>query len=393
MAGLSPLKIAVLGYIVRGPYGGLVWHHLQYVLGLKKLGHEVLFLEDSDDYPGCSNPFSAELTTDPSYGLQFIKNVFDHFDMKDGWAYFDSHTGNWHGRSKEKVFSFCNSADIVLNISAINPLRDWWSKIPNRILIDTDPVFTQIRHLTNRHDNEIAQHHTAFFSFGENFGKGGCTIPDDGFAWQPTRQPLLVNAWKITMSDVNAKWTTVLQWDSYKEQLFNGQTYGMKSKSFARFKDLPQVISSQKFELAIGSTTAPLNELKSAGWDVISSLAPTKTPFRYQQYIQHSKGEWSVAKQGYVVTKSGWFSERSACYLASGKPVVVQDTGFADLIETGRGLFTFTSPGEAAAAIEKVNSNYSAHCKYAREIAAEYFSFDKVLNALLQQCNNPATTI
>ena len=380
----SKLKIVILGYIVRGPYGGLVWHHLQYVLGLKKLGHEVLFVEDSDEYASCSNPFTPELTKEPSYGLQFIKDVFDHFDMKNDWAYYDSHTTTWHGLSKENVFSFCDSADIVLNISAVNPLRDWWSKIPNRILIDTDPVFTQIRHLTNKQDNETAQHHTAFFSFGENFGKSGCTIPDDGFKWKPTRQPVFLDAWKISEQTPNAKWTTVMQWDSYKEKIFANRAFGMKSSSFSEFENLPHLIPAEHFELAIGSASAPVEKLKNNGWKVISSIVPTETAWSYQDYIMQSKGEWSVAKHGYVVSNSGWFSERSTCYLASGKPVLVQDTGFSDLIETGKGLFSFSSVEHIMNSIEDINGNYVQHCKWAREIAEEYFDGTKVLRSLLE---------
>ena len=383
MQGNSHLKIVVLGYIVRGPYGGLVWHHLQYVLGLKKSGHEVLFLEDSDEYAGCSNPFSAELTTDPSYGLQFIENVFDHFDIKNNWAYYDWHTNRWHGLSSGKVLSFCNSADIVLNISAINPLREWWSKIPARVLIDTDPVFTQIRHLTNTSDTKTASHHTAFFSFGENFGKPGCTIPDDGFPWKATRQPVFLEAWKIAKPDPNTKWTTVMQWDSYKEKMFANDVFGMKSLSFKEFENLPQIIPTENFELAIGSASAPVEKLKNGGWEVISSLIPTKTAWSYQNYIQHSKGEWSVAKHGYVVSNSGWFSERSVSYLASGKPVVVQDTGFSDFIATGKGLLSFSSVEEIMNSIEEINGNYLQHCKWAREIAEEYFNERKVLQSLL----------
>lgn len=380
----SKLKIVILGYIVRGPYGGLVWHHLQYVLSLKRSGHDVLFLEDSDDYPSCSNPFSAELTTDPSYGLQFIKDVFAHFDMNNDWAYYDSHTCTWHGLSKEKAFSFCNMADIVLNISAINPIRNWWSKIPIRILIDTDPVFTQIRHLTNKNDNNIAQHHTAFFSFGENFGKPSCTIPDDGFPWKPTRQPVFLEAWKISESDPNAKWTTVMQWESYKEKIFANRVFGMKSLSFSEFENLPNLIPTEHFELAIGSASAPVGKLKNAKWQVISSIAVTQTAWSYQDYIKQSKGEWSVAKHGYVVSKSGWFSERSACYLASGKPVLVQDTGFSNFIETGKGLCSFSSVEDILRGIDDINSNYTKHCKWAREKAEEYFDGTKVLQSLFQ---------
>jgi hypothetical protein len=379
------MRIVVLGYIVRGPYGGLVWHHLQYVLGLKKLGHDVLFLEDSDDYPSCSSPSNAVLTTDPSYGLQFIEQTFNHFNLKNSWAYYDAHTNDWYGMSRQKVLTFCSTADVVMNLSAVNPFRDWWSKIPARILIDTDPVFTQIRHLTNKKDKEATQHHTDFFSFGENISNADCTIPDDGINWKPTRQPLFLSAWKFTEPNVNAKWTTVMQWDSYKKRTYNGVDYAMKSLSFIGFENLPRLMPDEKFELAIGGATAPVERLQAMGWQVINSLIPTKTPCTYQHYIQQSKGEWSIAKHGYVISNSGWFSERSCSYLASGKPVVVQDTGFSAFLPTGNGLFSFTSVEEAVEALQAVEKNYKQHCKEARSIAEEYFDSKKILHSLLER--------
>jgi hypothetical protein len=235
-----------------------------------------------------------------------------------------------------------------------------------------------------------ARNHTQFFSFGENIGKPHCTIPDDGFQWQHTRQPVVLDAWSYTLGNKNAKWTTVMQWDSYKVREYNGQSFGMKSSSFDDYFSLPQRVK-ETFELAIGSATAPKDKLSKAGWHTADPLSITLNPGTYQQYIRQSKGEWSIAKHGYVISNSGWFSERSTGYLASGRPVVVQETGFSDVIEKGRGLFSFTSPEEAVAAIEEVNHNYASHCKWAREVAEEYFRFDKVLAALLQNCQMPVS--
>lgn len=384
------MRIIVLGYIVRGPYGGLVWHHLQYVLGLKQLGHEVLFLEDSDNYPSCSTPSHTELITDPSYGLQFIQKTFERFDLKGSWAYYDSYTNQWFGRSPKEVLSFCNNADAVLNLSAVNPLRDWWSKIPIRILLDTDPAFTQIRHLTNKQDKAIACHHTSFFSFGENFGKPNCFIPDDGFDWQPTRQPVFLEAWKYSAGNRAAKWTTVMQWDSYKRKEYNNQLFGMKSEAFEPYFDLPKKLADE-FELAIGSATAPKDKLRTHGWQVVNSVAVTSTSETYQHFIQQSKGEWSVAKHGYVISNSGWFSERTAAYLASGRPAVVQETGFSAFVGTGKGLFSFSSPEDVQIAFEKINENYAAHCRWARELARDFFDSRKVLSLLLERSSQSVT--
>lgn len=379
------MQIVVLGYIVRGPLGGMCWHHLQYVLGLKQMGHDVLFLEDSEDYPACYNPDSFEMTTDPSYGLAFIRNLFNYFGLQKNWAYFDANTNNWFGLQKEKVLSFTRSADLVLNISGINPARDWWINIPARILIDTDPGFTQIKHLCDQEALKLAQLHNSFFSFGENVGNKNCLVPADGFKWQATRQPLFMKAWKQEISPGNKGWTTVMQWDSYKDRKYNHLTFGMKSLSFQEYKELPEHLPGETFEIALGGTTAPVKELGNYGWSIISSQIPTKTPWSYQEFIKTSKGEWSVAKHGYVASRSGWFSERSAAYLASGKPVIVQDTGFSDFLPATKGILAFSTLEEAIEKVKAAGSDYKNHCLKAREIADQYFGHEKVLKCLLDK--------
>ncbi|WP_276502511.1 glycosyltransferase [Terrimonas pollutisoli] len=380
----APLRIVVAGYIVGGPLGGLVWHHLQYVLGLKKMGHEVIFLEDSNDYPSCYNPTTHMLSNDPTYGVQFIKQIFSQFDLQDSWAYYHAYSGNWYGMSEKAVKNFCNTADVFLNLSGMNPMREFLQKIPVRAFVDTDPVFTQIRHLTDQSAIELARKHNCFFSFGENFGKSVCTIPDDNLPWKPTRQPVVPEVWKMVAGNQNSKWSTVMQWDSYKTREYNGKIYGMKSSSFDPYLDLPQSID-ESFEIAMGSVTAPKSKLSSLGWIIEDPLAITKSPETYQQYIRSSKGEWSIAKHGYVITNSGWFSERSCCYLASGRPVVVQDTGFSSFIETGIGLFCFNDAEGISAAIHDVNRNYQKHCKNARDVVEAYFGYQRVLDSLLEE--------
>jgi len=327
----SKLRILVLGYIVRGPLGGLVWHHLQYVLGLKKLGHDVVFLEDSDDYAACYNPLTGEFDTDANYGLRFIDSVFKKLNLGGLWAYHDAHTNQWFGKTRAEMFDFFASTDVLLNLSGMNPLREWLLQIPKRAFTDTDPAFTQIRHLTDRNARQLAEKHNYFFSFGENFGHADCSIPKDGFEWKPTRQPLVLDCWKISKGVQNSSWTTVMQWDSYRTLEYEGQIFGMKSASFDEYVDLPE-ITGEKFELAIGSANAPRDFLQNKGWKVINPLIPTRTPWTYQKYIQNSKAEWTVAKQGYASSKSGWFSERSAAYLASGRPVLTEETGFSQFI-------------------------------------------------------------
>ncbi len=383
-SAMSDLRIVVLGYIVRGPLGGLAWHHAQYVLGLTRLGHDVLFVEDSDDYPACYDPQTDSMSVDPTYGLSFIRNFFNKLGLGDRWAYHDAHAETWHGSAFTRVADFCRTADLVLNLSGVNPAREWWTEIPARALVDTDPVFTQIRHLTDDAERELAKRHTVFFSFGENIKTTSCKIPDDGFTWQATRQPIVLDAWAVTPGRADGKWTTVMQWDSYATREYGGHRFGMKSESFADYFDLARR-TEETFELALGSAKAPREKLQNKGWHVCDPRLPTRDPWTYQNYLRGSKGEWGVAKHGYVVSRSGWFSERSAAYLASGRPVVTQETGFSEWLGVGSGVLSFSNLDEAVGGIEEVARRYDFHCRAAREIVAEYFDARKVLTHLLER--------
>jgi hypothetical protein len=374
----------VQGYIVRGPLGGLVWHHLQYVIGLRRLGHDVYFIEDSDDYESCFNPDLNVTTADPSFGLRFASDSFEQVGLGDRWAYFDAHQRGWLGPAGGAALELFRSADVLLNVSGVNPLREWSLRVPHRALIDTDPVFTQVRNLIDERRMQQSLAHTAFFSFGENFGQPQCSIPDDGIPWQPTRQPVALDIWNATPDLPGANFTTVMQWDSYPPAEYAGKSFGMKSASFSPFLDLPQR-ARQRLELAVGSPTAPRDRLRELGWVVTDPLAITRTAQTFLDYVHASKAEFSVAKHGYVVSCSGWFSERSAGYLASGRPVITQETGFTDWLPSGTGLLAFSNPEEAIEAIDRVDKEYETHCRTAREIADEYFAADKVLSALLDR--------
>lgn len=387
---VNPLRIVLLGYIVRGPLGGLAWHHLQYAIGFARLGHEVYFVEDSDDYPSCYDPDRNVTDTDPTYGLAFASEVFGRVGLADRWAYYDAHTDRWHGPCGDRMIDLCKRADLLLNLSGINPLRPWLEAIPARALVDTDPTFTQIRHLTDPVGHAQAEAHTAFLTFGENIGSPRSSVPDDGFPWQPTRQPVVLDAWPQTPGPPQGKFTTVMNWEiRYSVCEYAGRRYGMKADTFGPYLDLPER-AGPIFELAIGSPSAPRALLAGKGWTLCDPRATTRTPWSYQRYIQASKGEFTVAKQGYVVTRSGWFSERSASYLASGRPVLTQQTGFSDRIPTGAGLLAFNTPEEALAGIEEINRRYAFHCRAARELAEACFDANKILPALIEQAFSPA---
>ena len=390
----SRLRIVVCGYVVRGPLAGPTWHHLQYCLGLQDLGHEVWFFEDSDDYPSCYDPQRGAVGTDPSYGLAYAARVFERAGLGPRWAYHDAAGGSgWHGPAAARMESVCRSADLVLNVSGINPLRPWLQAARRRVLVDTDPVFTQVDILRDPARRAYARQHDAFFTFGECFGLPGCTMPDDGLPWQPTRQPVVTRLWQPAPGVPDGAYSTVMLWDSYDEREWAGRRYGMKSQEFDRIADLP-ARSPARFQVALGSPTAPHTTLQAQGWEVLDPLALTTDPWVYQDFMRASKAEFSVAKHGYAATGSGWFSERSAGYMACGRPVVVQDTGFSRVLPTGLGLLAFGTPEEALAALAEVDARYGAHCRAARELVESHFEAGRVLASLLARAGaaTPTTT-
>ena len=358
---------------------------MQYIKGLTDLGHDAYFVEDSgDDAWLCYDPEKNTQGSDPTYGLAFAKEVFEFGGLEDHWAFYNAHEATWCGPCADRIDRILLSADLLLNLAFANPLRPWQERIPHRALIDTDPAFTQIRHLSNKADRERAQAHSAFFSYGCNFGTEHCEIPDDGFPWQSTRPPVVTSAWSCANGSSQAPYTTVMRWESDPSLEYKGRRYGMKSVSFAPYLDLPRKVDS-KFEIALGDSRAPGEVLRANGWTLQNPLQVTKSLQTYQRYIQGSKAEFAIAKEGYVVSRGGWFSERSANYLASGRPVITQETGFSDWLQTGRGVLPFRSKEGALAAVENINGRYEMHCRAAREVAAEHFNSHKVLASLVER--------
>jgi hypothetical protein len=378
------LRVAVLGYIVRGPMGGMSWHHLNYVAGLAALGHDVTFLEIGDQEPTCYDPRDHTMGTDPSFGLHYAAQAFARLDLGGAWGYYDAVENGWRGPLADRAAAVCAAADLVINVSGVNPLQPWFDRTPHRVLIDTDPTFTQIRHLTDPAAYAAAREHTAFFTFGENIPAGTASVPDDGIPWQPTRQPIALRHWPVTPAPRDGRYTTVMQWESYPPREYAGRRYGMKSQSFADFLDLPR-LAGPVFNIALGGKDVPRDELEAKGWQFCAPHEVARDPWSYQDFIRGSKAEFGIAKHGYVASRCGWFSERSACYLATGRPVVAHDTGFGDWLRADRGVLRFSTVDEAKAAIEAVDGDYAAHCRAARDIAETYFAAEPVLGALIER--------
>ena len=254
------LKIIVLGGMVRWAQGGIAWHHLQYAMGFHQMGHDVFFVEDSGDGEWCCfhpNQWGAWISdADPTYGLDFAAKTFSAVGLGDRWGYYDAHTSRWHGPIVGREKDILRSADVFLNLSCCNEIRPWLEQVPVRVLIDTDPGFTQIRHLTNAEQMATAKKHNRFLSFGENIASDSPGVPDDGFDWKPTRQPIVLDAWPAAEPQPEGKFTTVMSWDSYQVEEHNDLRLGMKSESFGPYFDLPDHVDAS-LELAFGKHRRP----------------------------------------------------------------------------------------------------------------------------------------
>ncbi|NNM28699.1 MAG: hypothetical protein HKO57_04210, partial [Akkermansiaceae bacterium] len=284
---------------------------------------------------------------------------------------------------------------LVINLSGSNVLRPWTAGIPRRVYLDTDPVFTQVRNLHDEQRRGLTAAHNAFFTFGENIDRPGHGIPEDGFPWQPTRQPVVLDLWPPGPGPGDGPFTTVMQWDNSIQDVprqFEGRRYGRKAESFEPYAGLPGRCGAT-FEIALGGADAPRERLEKLGWVLRDPLEVTRDPTTYREFLAASRAEFSVAKEGYVTARSGWFSERSAAYLASGRPAVVQDTGFTDWLEADGGVLAFTDLDEACAAVEEVTARYEFHCREARRVAASYFDSGKVLPSLLERAMSPDSAI
>jgi hypothetical protein len=367
----------------------MVWSNLHFLMGLRDLGHEVYYLEDSDDYASCYDPTRCLTDANPAYGLSFAAKVLGRLGFAEHWAFHDAHTSTWHGPLAGKARSLAASADLVLNLACANPLREWLQVIPKRVYLDEDPAFTQIRLLSDKQALQRALQHNCFATFGENIPRATARLPADGLPWVEARQPVYLPAVPVAPPESAGKFTTVMQWQSYRTLERDGVRYGVKAESFEPFLDLPAA-SGPVFELALGGAGAPRGLLRRKGWGLMNPLPLSLDPWTYEAFIRQSKAEFGLAKEGYVVANTGWFSERSACYLAMGRPVLAQETGFSEWLKSSGGVVPFTTREQAASGVEEINARYPAHCRAARALAEDYFDSRKVLPRLIEAVLRPA---
>jgi hypothetical protein len=381
------MTIVVGGYIIAYPLGGMTWHHLNYLLGLHQLGHEVWFLEDSGSYSYPYNPLTWQCTADSTYGRQYLERTFAHYGLPLRYCYYSEFEDKHYGQSREQLNDLLSRADLLLCVSGVTPVRENRPR-PKRIaVIDTDPVFTQLR---MRHDTDFLNYYKQFdrvATFGRLIGTPACPLPTHGFDWIPTNQPIALDHWPVRSSP-SKSFTTIGKWDhtSDRNLEFNGKRYlSSKGVEWMKLLDLPKRVS---WEMVLGMLAMPeptALQFASAGWRIVDPAQATLSCPSFAQFIADSAGEFTVAKEIYAGLPSGWFSDRSSAYLASGKPVVTQASGFDQWLPTGDGLFSFNTLDDASAALNKIAQNPPHHAAAARRIAETSFDSRKVLPDLIER--------
>jgi hypothetical protein len=381
------VRIVITGLLGQYAFGGVTWDYIQYLLGFRDLGHDVWYLEDSGSWP--YDPVGQTISADCSYNVAYLRGMMDAFGFGDRWIYRNGADGKFHGAGEKAARDLIQNGDLLLNVSSAGWLRDYQFGVKHQMFIDGDPMFCQAGLLDSKHAEYAARvrAHDSHFTFGLNLGGPGCLAPDTGIRWKKTVQPVALDQWPFQKEEPVDRFTTVMNWSSYASIEWEGKFYGQKDVEFEKFKSLP-ARTPQRLEMAMGMGIGgkrPTEELRSLGWIIheAGDLLPDHPSYR--EFLRTSKAEWSVAKNGYVAARTGWFSCRTACYLALGRPAVVQETGWSDYLPAGDGLLAFSTLEEAVDAIADINDHYAEHQAAARALAEQFFEAKKVCADLLAQ--------
>jgi hypothetical protein len=379
-------RIVVSGYLVRYPIGGYAWQAAHYLLGVRALGHEVWFYEDTSVYAEGYDPRTNASGRVYDYGIGVAGEFLGRLGFGDRWVFVDVTNGEEHGPGAGRAGGLLREADLVVNVAGINRVTIEQRGGRPSIYVDIDPAFTQIRALQgDPMIRAMLDEQLALFTYGENIGTSRSGAPDAGYRWHPTRPPVAVELW-AGQAPTRRTYTTVGRWNETQRDLeYAGQTFQWRKRTeWLRCLDLPRRTGAE-FELAMDVSNVPgdLAVLRAHGWQVVEPRLVSADPWRYRDYVRDSRGEFTVAKELNVRLRSGWFSDRAACYLAAGRPVVEQDTGFGDVLPLGPGLHAFRTVSDAAAAIVAIERDYAAAAAHAATVAQEYLRADRVAGKLL----------
>jgi GT2 family glycosyltransferase len=380
-------RIVVLGMMSRIPVPGVIWQTMHYLLGFERLGCDVWYVEDHGMTPTAF--FENPRGDGWERAAAFVDRAMREFGLGGRWAYHAEHGGDRNfGLTATELRALYGSAALLLNLHGATRPRPEHAAGGPLVLVETDPVELETQLAAgDAVALEYAGAHSAFFTFGENVGRDECGLPaTPGFDFLPTRQPVVLDLWDSLGLDTRPALTTIGNWRQHHRSVsLAGEVYHWsKHLEFSRFLDLPER-TGQTFELALASCDDEDRALLAHnGWETRRPFLTADSLEDYRRFIGSSFGEFTVAKDQNIRLRTGWFSDRSATYLAAGRPVVTQDTGFGSVLPTGKGLFAFSTADEAAAAVDEIRSNYALHRRAAREISRECFSADVVLGDMLR---------
>jgi hypothetical protein len=387
---LKRKRVIVMGFMGSCPIAGVVWQHVHYIVGLQRLGHEVYYIEDSARLP--YNPDTFEINNDFTYAAKLLTSLAEEFDFKSRWSFCARYLPRspTAGLALGKIRALYKSADAILNICGAQEFNDDLLASDRILYVESDPGLEQIK-VDKGVRSTIAylERHHALFTFGENVGSNSFPVPLHGLKWLPTRQPVVTDLWNTHRApSKGAVFTSIANWSTsgLKDIEWRGDKFlWSKSAEFLRFVRAPKR-AGETFELATSiEDDRTRDRFQRNGWRFRLPHDLSANYWSYRVYIRRSKGEFTVAKDQYVRLNTGWFSDRSACYLASGRPVITQETGFTRLYGGNGGLFGFRKLSEIADAVSEIDSDYPRHSRAAREISREVFEAGKVLASLLDR--------
>ena len=377
--------IVVSGALANKPAnGGAAWTRLSWALGFKRLGYDVFFLEQIAPST-CVDASGSRCPVEQSVNLAYFDAVTKHFGLDAALLVEGEHRS--FGMAPDVLSDIAQAAEMLVNISGHLTDAALKPRFRRRVFIDLDPGYTQFWHAAGLAEQRLSDHHF-YFSVGENIGQPFCDVPPGGVRWRRARQPVVLDDWPVMAAAAAPfRFTTIASWRGPLGRVTHGATtYGVKAHEFRKFMALP-TLSALGFEVALDVDPADrsdVDSLRANGWQVVDPKDAVPDPHAFRRYVQHSSAEFSVAQGIYVDTQSGWFSDRTVRYLASGKPAVVQETGWSRNYPSGKGLLRFTTVADAVDAANQIASDYAAHARAARAIAEEFFDSDKVLTEVLE---------
>jgi hypothetical protein len=379
--GETVLLIGALGKL---PYGGMAFYWGHHIVGLRELGYDVHYLERLDHPNEAYDPNTNEMTDDPSYALGYLAGLLPRFGVGPERTSFVDRAGVCHFSGWPALRDALDRAAFVLNVG-VPTWFDELERCERRLFIDCDPMFTQVAMVTGDGTRaEPPRHYDTLFTSGARIGADDCLIPTAGREWLPARNVVSTSLWKVTPAPPDGPVVALLHWAAGGELEFEGHTFGHKDREFVRFLELPRR-TARRLVAAVGGGGAPKDELGAAGWELVGPLQATRTIDVYQRFIADSRADLGIAKHAYVETRSGWFSDRSTCYLAAGRPVLHQDTGFTDWLPEDEGVLAFSDLDSLVDALDRLDADYDRHAHAARRIVEEHFEARVVLHDMLEQ--------